>query len=93
MQEILTETLGVSRSIGFISQLLTQSGKLAGQFLSQLDYAHLDGIIALRDETFFNGQPILLLVEPKSGMIGIKHVADDRKSDIDHFTHDRKSKS
>ena len=51
MQEILTETLGISRSIGFISQLLTRSGELAGQFLSELDYEHLDGIIALRDET------------------------------------------
>jgi hypothetical protein len=81
MQEILTETLGVSRSIGFISQLLTKSGQLAGKFLSQLDYAHLDGIIGLRDETFFNGQPILLLVEPKSGMIVSAHVTDDRKSD------------
>lgn len=81
MQEILTETLGISRSIGFISQLLTQSGQLAGQFLSGLDYGHLDAIIALRDETFFNGQPILLLVEPKSGMIISAHATDDRQSD------------
>lgn len=81
MQEILTETLGTSRSVGFISQLLTRSGELAGQFLTQLDYGHLDGIIALRDETFFNGKPILLLVEPKSGMIVSAHATDDRQSD------------
>ncbi len=81
MQEILTETLGVSRSVGFISQLLTRSCQLAGDFLYQLDYGHLDAIIALRDETFFNGRPILLLVEPKSGMIVSAYATDDRQSD------------
>ena len=61
MQEILTETLGISRSIGFISQLLTKSGQLAGEFLSQLDYAHLEAIIALRDETFFTLKGIIIM--------------------------------
>jgi len=78
MQEILTEIIGESRSIGFISQLLTDSGKLAADFLSRLDYAHLGQIIALRDETFFNGFPILILVEPNSGMIVSANVTDDR---------------
>ena len=81
MQELLDESLGVSRSIGFISQLLNQSGEKAGQILSELDYDHLDGIIALRDETFFQGWPILLLVEPRSGMIVFAHVAEDRQAD------------
>ena len=81
MREILTETLGVTPSIGFISQLLSKAGQLAGQFLSQLDYGHLEAIVALRDETFFNGKPILLLVEPRSGMIVQATASDDRKSD------------
>ncbi|MGB0388221.1 MAG: hypothetical protein ACPGWR_25665 [Ardenticatenaceae bacterium] len=81
MQELLLESLGTSRSIGFISQLLNQSGEKAGEILSKLDYSHLDAIIALRDETFFQGWPILLLVEPRSGMIVFSHVAEDRMAD------------
>ena len=81
MREILCETLGVMPEVRFISQLLSRAGQLAGLFLSQLDYAHLSAIVALRDETFFNGKPILLLVEPRSGMIVHATVEDDRKSD------------
>ena len=62
MREILSETLGITPSIGFISQLLSSAGQLAGQFLSQLDYGHLDAIVALRDETFFTLKGIIIMV-------------------------------
>ena len=66
MQQILLETLGTSRSVGFISQFLQRAGEKAGEVLNSLDYSGLEAIIGLRDETFFQGRPILLLVEQRS---------------------------
>lgn len=81
MQQILLETLGTSRSVGFISQFLQRAGKKAGEVLNSLDYSGLEAIIGLRDETFFQGRPILLLVEPRTGMIVFGHVAEDRTAE------------
>ena len=41
----------------------------------------MDAVIDLRDETFFQGWPILLLAEPRSGMIFFGHVATDRTAE------------
>ncbi len=46
MQQILQESLGTSRSIGFISQFLLRAGEKAGRVLNSLDYGHLDAVIA-----------------------------------------------
>ena len=81
MQQILLETLGISRSVGEMPQFLRQAGEKAGQLLNSLDYSHLEAIIGLRDETFFQERPILLLVEPRTGMIVFGHVADDRTAE------------
>jgi hypothetical protein len=81
MQQILLETLGTSRSVGFISQLLQMAGEKAGEILNSLDYSGLAAIIGLRDETFFQERPILLLVEPRTGMIVFGHVAHDRTAE------------
>ena len=81
MQAVLQAAFDQRRSVGYISELLTRAGQQAGQVLAQLDYRPLGRVIALRDETFFQGQPILLLVEPRTGTILLGHVAPDRSAD------------
>lgn len=81
MQAVLDAAFGQTRSVGYISELLSEAGRRAGQLLATLDYRPLDQVIALRDETFFQGWPILLLVEPRSGVILLGHVAEDHSAD------------
>jgi hypothetical protein len=78
---ILEEALGTSRSVGYINNLRLEAGQRAGQVLSDIDYTPLGPLIALRDETFFQGRPMLLLVDPISTAIVAAHVCPDRQSD------------
>ncbi len=80
-QEILREAFGAQRSVGYISTLRLEAGRKAGEVLSQINYAPLGPVIALRDETFFQGRPMLLLVDPVSTTIMAAHVCADRKAD------------
>ena len=73
--------LDTSRSVGFISQFLQEAGEKAGEVLNSLDYSGLEAIIGLRDETFFQNRPILLLVEPRTGMIVAGLLAQDRTAE------------
>ncbi len=75
MQAVLQAAFDQSRSVGYISELLTTAGQRAGQVLAKLDYRPLGRVIALRDETFFQAQPILLMVEPRTATILLGHVA------------------
>lgn len=79
--EILKEAFDTSRSVGYISTLRLEAGKRAGAILSRVDYTPLGSIIALRDETFFQGRPMLLLLDPISTAIVSAHVCSDRQSD------------
>jgi hypothetical protein len=81
MQSVLQAAFDESRSLGFISELLTSAGQQAGRVLAGLNYRSLGRVIALRDETFFQGWPILFLVEPRSGVILLGHVAKDRSAE------------
>ena len=81
MQAALQAAFGQTRSLGYISELLSAAGRQAGRLLARLDYRPLGRVIALRDETFFQDWPILLLVEPRSGVILLGHVADDRSAE------------
>ena len=81
MQAVLQTAFGQSRSVGYISELLTEAGRRAGRLLRTLDYRPLGRVIALRDETFFQDWPILLLVEPRSSVILLAHVAADRSAE------------
>jgi hypothetical protein len=80
-QNILQEAFDEQRSVGYISTLRLEAGWKAGEVLSRIDYAPLGPVIALRDETFFQGRPMLLLVDPVSTTILAAHVCADRQAD------------
>ena len=80
-QEILQEAFGDQRSVGYISTLRLEAGQKAGEVLSKINYAPMGPLIALRDETFFQGRPMLLLVDPVSTTIMAAHVCADRQAD------------
>lgn len=81
MQHVLDEAFGQSRSIGWISELLSEAGKRAGQVLAQVNTSPLGPVIVLRDETFFQDQPLLLVVEPVSASILFAQTLPDRQAD------------
>jgi hypothetical protein len=81
MQQMLTEALDESRSIGWLSQLMTQAGQRAGVVLAEIDTSPLGTVIAARDETFFHDQPLLLVIDPVSTVILQAVVAPDRQAE------------
>ena len=81
LQQILGEAFDQTRSIGWISELLSTAGQKAGQILSEIDTSPLGTVIVARDETFFQGQPLLLIIEPVSSAIVFAQVTPDRQAD------------
>ncbi len=81
LRQTLHEAFNQTRSIGWISELLTSNGRKAGQVLSQIDTSPLGTVIAARDETFFGGQPLLFVIDPVSSVILLAQVTDDRQAD------------
>lgn len=81
LRQALNEAFDQTRSIGWISQLLTAAGHQAGHILSHIDTSPLGTVIAARDETFFQGSPLLLIIDPVSTVILFAQVTDDRKAD------------
>lgn len=80
-QVILEEALGVLRSVGYISTVRLEAGIKAGAFLSRINYAPLGPTILMRDETFFQGWPMLLTVDPVTTVITSAQVTLDCKAD------------
>ena len=80
-QDVLQEALGESRSVGYISELRVEAGLKARQVLRQLDYSHIKYVQVGRDETFFLGAPVLMVIEPVSGAILLAEVCADRQAD------------
>ena len=78
---ILKEAFDTLRSVGYISTLRLEAGQRAGDILANIDYTPLGPLILLRDETFFQGYPILLLMDPISTTIVGAQVCSDRQSD------------
>ncbi|MFQ5595704.1 MAG: hypothetical protein ACE5HA_16280 [Anaerolineae bacterium] len=66
MQDLLGVAFDQSRSVGFLSQLINEAGRRAGQILDQIDYAPLGEVILARDETYFDGLAFLLSVESRT---------------------------
>ncbi|MFQ5433826.1 MAG: hypothetical protein ACE5FD_03030 [Anaerolineae bacterium] len=62
LRHALNEAFGQTRSIGWISELLTAIGHKAGCLLRDIDTTPLGTVIAARDETFFQGAPLLLVI-------------------------------
>ncbi len=81
LRHALKEAFGQTRSIGWISELLTAAGHRAGRLLRTIDTTPLGTVIAARDETFFQGSPLLLVIDPVSTTILFAQVTDDRKAD------------
>lgn len=81
LRQMLNEAFDQTRSIGWISELLTAAGHKAGRVLGNIDTSPLGTVIAARDETFFQGSPLLLVIDPVSTVILLAQVADDRKAD------------
>lgn len=81
LRQTLHEAFDQTRSIGWISQLLTVTGHKAGRILRHIDTSPLGTVIAARDETFFQGSPLLLVIDPVSTTILLAQVTDDRKAD------------
>lgn len=81
LRHVLKEAFGQTRSIGWISELLTTAGRRAGDILQKVDTKPLGVVIAARDETFFQGQPLLLVIDPVTTVILLAQVAADRQAD------------
>ena len=81
LRQVLGEAFDQRRSIGWISELLSTAGHQAGQILAKIDTSPLGTVIVARDETFFQGQPLLLIVEPVSSTIVFAQVTPDRQAD------------
>jgi len=81
VRQVLGEAFDQSRSIGWISQLLSEAGEQAGELLKEIDTSPLGTVIAVRDETFFQDWPLLLVVEPVSRTILFGQVCADRQAD------------
>ncbi len=81
LRQVLNEAFDQTRSIGWISQLLSKAGQKAGHVLADIDTSPLGTVIAARDETFFQGLPLLLVIDPVSTTILFAQVTNDRKAD------------
>lgn len=77
MQTCLEMAFDQSRGLGTLSELLTRSGRRAGQILRQVDTSPLDPVIVLRDETYFQDWSIMLILEPVSSTILLDVVSED----------------
>lgn len=81
LRHVLSEAFDQTRSIGWISELLTEAGQKAGHRLRSIDTSPLGTVIAARDETFFGGQPLLLVIDPVTSTILLAEVCPDRQAD------------
>jgi hypothetical protein len=81
LQQLLAESLGQSRSVGWISELISAAGRQAGQVLARQDTRALRQVIVARDETFFGDWPLLLVIEPVSRTILLAQACPDRQAD------------
>lgn len=81
LRQVLGEAFDEKRSIGWVSQLITAAGQRAGQVLRKMDTSPLGTVIVARDETFFQGQPLLFMIDPVSTIILFGQVTTDRQAD------------
>ena len=81
MQVCLEMAFDQTRGLGTLSELLTKTGQQAGEVLRQIDHTPLGPVIVLRDETYFQDWPILLVVEPVSTTILLGVVSEDAQAE------------
>ena len=81
MRVCLETAFDQTRGLGTLSELLTQAGQRAGQVLEQMDCSPLGPVIVLRDETYFQDRPILLVFEPVTTTILLGVVSEDAQAE------------
>lgn len=89
LEEILNEVPAInSCSDTTIWRIINQAGQKADQILSEVDYQHINVplVLAAVDETFFNGYPILFVVEPISLAICAYYIPPDKDRSADNWT-------
>ena len=80
LEDILAEVPGTGRpSDTTIWRIVNQAGQQADEILGEVDYSQIDlpPVLVAVDETFFNGYPILLVVEPTSLAVCAYYVPPD----------------
>ncbi len=80
-QDVLEAAFEQSPSIGAISELRLEAGHRAGRVLAELDYSAVGAVVIGRDETFFQGVPLLLVIEPVSSTILMALPCTDRQAE------------
>jgi hypothetical protein len=81
LQQVLAESLGERRSVGWLSGFINEAGAKAGTILAEQDTSCLGQVIVARDETFFQGVPLLVVLEPVSATILLAQACSDRQAD------------
>jgi hypothetical protein len=81
MRECLGTAFDRTAGLGTLSELLIQAGQHAGKVLGQVDLSPLGPVIVLRDETYFQDWPILLVIEPVSTTILLGVVSEDAQAE------------
>jgi len=77
----LEAALDVRRSPAFLSGLVHEAGRRAGEILEGVDHTALGAMMQARDELFVGREPILLLVEPHSLVITGLYATADRDAE------------
>lgn len=77
IRDCLQSAFDEERCPGYVSVLIHEAGRRAGEILAKVDHAVLGAVMQARDELFVGREPILLMVEPKSLVItGLYATAD-----------------
>jgi len=97
VEECLRIAFDEGRSPAYLSQMLHEAGKRAGEILEQVDHSVLGQALQARDELFVHHRdPILLMVEPHSLVITGLYATADREAEtwgcVLLLTQDRKVK-
>lgn len=94
IRDCLQAAFDEGRCPGFVSALIHEAGRRAGEILAKVDHAVLGAVVQARDELFVGREPILLMVEPKSLVITGLYATADRDADtwgcVLLFTQDRR---
>ena len=81
LRQVLQEAFGQTQSVGWMNGLCLEAGRKAGHILRQVKTTPLGTVIVARDETFFHGQPLLLVIDPVTTVILLAEVTADRQAD------------
>ena len=81
LRRVLQEAFGQTPAVGWINALCLEAGHRAGHILRQVNTTPLGTVIVARDETFFQGHPLLLVIDPVTTTILLAEVASDRQAE------------